>query len=56
VELGLPSSRYMGIGSMVVLPGTTVSIEYFHDDDYDLDEGGTGESADIITTQLAYEF
>jgi hypothetical protein len=56
VELSLPSSRYMGIGSMVVLPGTTISIEYFHDRDYDLDEGGTGESADIVTTQLAYEF
>ena len=55
-ELDLPASRYMGIASMVVLPGTTMSIEYYHDEDYDTNEGGTGESADVVTGQLAYEF
>jgi len=54
--LDLPSARYMGTASMTVLPGTIISVEYFHDEDYDIDEGGTGESADVVTTQLAYEF
>ncbi len=56
VSLGLPAGRYLGIASMVVLPGTTVSIEYYHDEDYEVEEGGSGGSADVVTTQLAYEF
>jgi hypothetical protein len=41
---------------MVVLPGTTLSLEYYHDPDYDADEDCTGNTADVVTTQLAYEF
>jgi hypothetical protein len=56
VALGLPDYRFLGVASMVVLPGTTLSLEYFHDRDYDGDEDGSGNSADVVTTQLAYEF
>ncbi len=35
---------------------TTLAIEYTHDEDYDAVDGGTGDSADIITVQLAAEF
>jgi hypothetical protein len=56
VALGLPDYRFLGVASMVVLPGTTLSLEYIHDQDYDSDEDGSGNSADVITTQLAYEF
>ncbi len=56
MELGLPESRFIGTASFVILNGTTVSFEYFHDEDYGLTDGGTDESADTFTTQLAYEF
>jgi len=36
---------------------TTLAFEYAHDEDYDAaDGGGTDESADVFTAQLAYEF
>lgn len=56
VELGLPEERYMGSASMVLLEGTAVTLEYYHDKDYDTDTGGSDESADVVTAQLAYEF
>ncbi len=56
LELGLPESRIIGTASFVILNGTTVSFEYFHDEDYSLADGGTGENAGTFTTQLAYEF
>ncbi len=56
VELGLPKSRLAGAASFVIFNGTTISFEYFYDEDYDVFEGGTGETASTFTTQLAYEF
>jgi len=52
----LPESRILTTMSVTVFPATTLSIEYAHDEDYDENEGGTGESADRVTGQLAYEF
>jgi hypothetical protein len=52
----LPESRILTTLSMTIFPATTFSIEYAHDEDYDENEGGTGESADTVTGQLAYEF
>ena len=52
----LPESRILTTLSVTIFPATTFSIEYAHDEDYDEDEGGTGESADTVTGQLAYEF
>ncbi len=56
VELGLPESRLAGAASFVIFNGTTISFEYLYDEDYDVSEGGTGETASTFTTQLAYEF
>ena len=56
VGLGLHQARYNGSASMVLLPGTNLTIEYYHDQDYDTDDGGTDGSADVFTTQLGYGF
>ena len=56
VDLGLPETRILAVASMVLLPGTALSMEYSYDTDYDVADGGTGENASVIITQLAYEF
>lgn len=56
VNLGLPESRYMA-GINIALNGHFfLAFEYVHDEDYAAAEGGTGESLDMFTTQLAFEF
>jgi hypothetical protein len=52
----LPESRILGSFGIGIFEGTTLSFEYAHDEDYDQAEGGTDESADAFTAQLAYEF
>lgn len=56
VNLGLPERRFIGTASMIIFRGTTLALEYFHDNDYDEKDGGTGNSAGTFTTQLSYEF
>lgn len=56
VALGLPESRYIGSIGMEVLPNTNLTLEYYYDNDYDMEEGGTGDNANVFTAQLAYEF
>lgn len=56
VELGLPESRYLAAASFEIFPATALTFEYFYDIDYDFGDGGTDESANTFTTQLAYEF
>ena len=56
VALGLPKSRYSGAAGMEILPATTLSLEYAYDSDYDVEDGGSGENANVFTAQLAYEF
>ena len=56
VNLGLPESRMIGAVGINLLEGVTVTVEYFYDDDYPEDDGGTGNSAGTVTTRLAYEF
>ncbi|NOQ45550.1 MAG: LbtU family siderophore porin [Desulfobulbaceae bacterium] len=56
VELGLPEARYMAAASMVLLPGTVLTLEYLYDQDYDTNDGGTDEDANAFTAQLSYEF
>ncbi len=56
VDLGLPESRIIGAVGVNVLEGVTLTLEYFHDDDYKEDDGGTGKSAETFTAQLGYEF
>ena len=52
----MPESRFLGTFAVGIFPGTTLAVEYAHDKDYDKADGGTDESADSFTAQLAYEF
>ena len=56
VELGLPETRFLAIASFEIFPATALSFEYFYDTDYSIADGGTDESANTFTTQLAYAF
>jgi len=52
----LPESRILASFGIGIFEGTTLAFEYAHDEDYDVADGGTDESADTFTAQLAYEF
>ena len=52
----LPEGRFLGSFAIGIFPGTTFAVEWAHDKDYDKADGGTDESADAFTAQLAYEF
>jgi hypothetical protein len=56
VVVGLPESRYIGAVCMEVVPHTVLTLEYYYDNDYDIEDGGTGDNANVFTAQLAYEF
>jgi len=56
VALGLPESRYLGSAGMEILPDTVLTLEYYYDKDYDLEDSGTGENASVVTAKLAYGF
>ena len=52
----VPERRFLvGFGEWV-LDGVRVSVEYSHVVDYSEEEGGTGNSADSVFTQLTYEW
>jgi len=52
----LPESRLAAVAGVEFVEGLGLKVEYAHDTDYDVDEGGSGEEADVVTLQLAYEF
>jgi len=56
LALELPKERYMGTFGVGLTDGLSLAIEYAHDKDYDEHDGGTGDSADSVTMQLALEF
>lgn len=56
LALDLPKRRIAVALSVEVMDSTTLSFEWAHDDDYDVADGGTGESANTATAQLAVEF
>ena len=56
LALELPEDRYMGCLSVGIIEGLTFSLEYAHDEDYSKGDGGTGDNADTVTTQLSLEF
>ena len=56
VALELPEDRYIASAAMVIFDGTTLALEYFHDEDYSESDGGTGNNGHGFTTRLAYEF
>ncbi len=53
VALGLPEHRYLGSIGIGVFDKTTLALEYRHDQDYDIAQGGTDESAHQVVAQLA---
>lgn len=55
-DLGLPKQRWLVGWSIGIMDNTALSFEWAHDKDYSTSDGGTGEDADTITTQLAVEF
>lgn len=52
----LPASRILGTVAMEIYKNTTVSLEYAVDDDYDVEDGGTGEDAESASLVLAVTF
>ncbi|NJO15999.1 MAG: LbtU family siderophore porin [Thioploca sp.] len=56
LALNLPQSRILSALSWAIDDNTTLGLEYAIDEDYDLTDGGTGESAKTATLQLAVEF
>ena len=46
----LPESRYMGSVAVGIFDGTTLALEYLHD------EYETDDETDVLTAQLAIEF
>ncbi len=52
----LPEKRYGTAVSIALADQLGVALEYMHDDDYDMNDGGTDEDADTLTCQLALEF
>jgi len=52
----LPESRVAAVVGVELIEGLGFKVEYRHDQDYDVADGGTGEEADAIVAQLSYEF
>lgn len=56
VALGLPEHRYLASIGIGIFDKTTLALEYRHDQDYDIAQGGTDENAHQVVAQLAVEF
>ncbi len=54
--LGLPENRWLLAFSVGILDNTSLSFEWAHDEDYGVDDGGSGDSSHAFTAQLAVEF
>jgi len=52
----LPETRFVTSVGFGLTEGLSLSLQYAHDEDYDVADGGTGGSAENVTTLLAYEF
>jgi len=57
LAMELPETRYMAAAGMGFFDNLIlVSLEYAYDEDYDESDGGSGEEAHTLTTQIAMEF
>lgn len=54
--LGLPETATSVAFSFAAMEGANVGLEYINRQDYDVADGGTGESDNAVTLQLAVEF
>ena len=52
----LPETRIGASAGIALTDGLDLTVEYLHDEDYDVADGGTGESGEAVTFQLALEF
>jgi len=55
-EVGLAEDRIIAALGVTIFENTTLTAEYFRDDDYSTAEGGTGNDADTATLRLAVVF
>jgi hypothetical protein len=51
-----PQTRLIASIGVCLVENVGVALEYAHDEDYDVSDGGTGDEADIVTVQLVLEF
>jgi len=51
-----PEVRYGAAVGISISENLEVAVEYMHDEDYTVDEGGRDESADAYTMQIALAF
>lgn len=56
LALEVPEFRYSAAVALGIFEGTTLTLEYFFDRDYDEADGGTGEDGHGFTTRLSYAF
>lgn len=56
LDLGLPESRITAAANMEILPYTSLALEFCHNEDYAISDGGSGEDGQTITMQLALAF
>lgn len=56
LALELPERRVVAALSVEIVPSASLSLEYAHDRDYGIADGGTGETAGTFTTQLSITF
>lgn len=56
LALSLPERRYGGTVSVGVLPHTSVALEYLHDQDYSIGDGGTGNNGHTASVKLTLEY
>ena len=56
MAIGLPEHRYLGTVGVSIFAQTTLALEYRHDQDYGVTDGGTDENAHQLVAQLAVEF
>lgn len=53
---GLPENRWLLGYSIGIFKNTSLGLEWAHDKDYGVEDGGTGETANTVTAQIAVEF
>jgi hypothetical protein len=56
LALELPEERILGCIGVVIWKNTSLALEYLHDEDYSVADGGTGNDANAATLQLAVVF
>ena len=56
LALELPETRWLAALSVGIHDQTTLALECAHDEDYSVDDGGSGEDTDTVTLQLAVAF